>query len=220
LGGISLKKHFRYALSILAGVAVGIVISSALYVMTGFSLFGESNENPASYGEMDNAKLAELAFDTLELIRDGDYAALSRVAHPEYGVVFSPCATVSLPTNKCFSAEQIAAFGADSNVYVWGVYSVGGEPIEMTAGGYFSEFVFDRDYTAASVVGVNRVVRSGNALENITDVFPDVLFVDFHIPGDEKDNAEEPDWSSLRLGFEDFDGRLRLTVILHSERTV
>ena len=186
----------------------------------GFSVFGGEREKPLSYDKVNNAELTALAFDVLEKIRDGDYPALSRATHSAFGVVFSPCATVDLKKNLRFSAEQIAAFGADSKNYVWGVYSLSGEPIEMTPAEYFSEFVLDRDYTCAAVVGVNHVVRSGNALENITYVFPDVLFVDFHFPGSDKDTAEEPDWSSLRLGFEEDDGKLRLTVILHSERTV
>ena len=207
-------------IQILAGLIAGVLISSALYRATGFSLFGKARDVSLPYDKINNAALTALAFDILDDIKSGDYRALSRAVHPVYGVVFSPCSTITLSTNKCFSAEQIAAFGADSNVYIWGVYSVGGEPIEMTPAEYFAKFVFDRDYTNASVVGINHIVRSGNALENITDEFPGVLFVDFHFPCSDKNAADDPNWSSLRLGFEEHDGDLMLTVILHSDWTV
>ena len=150
-------------------------------------------------------------------IKDGDFAALSRFAHPDFGIVFSPHTTISLLTNRCFSAEQIAMFGTDTTVYVWGTHSCTGEPIDMTPVEYFAEYVYPMDYYAcASVIGVNRVVASGNALENTLDEFPNLLFVDFHIPGGERDAPDELDWSTLRLGFEEHDGRLWLTVILRS----
>ena len=159
------------------------------------------------------------AYGVLGHIKDGDYAALARHVHPDYGVVFSPHATVTLTTNRRFTANQVALFAADTAVYVWGVNN-GGEPIEMTPASYFAEFVFPRDYLNASVIGVDRIVRSGNALENITDEFPGIRFVDFHIPGDDKPPLEGLDWSSLRLGFEEHEGRLWLTVIIHSRWTV
>jgi len=203
----------------LIGVIFGIVISNVLYLTTDYVLFSKTKSQPAPAGETDNAKLTALAYTVLGHIDTGDYLALSRIAHPEFGVVFSPCATVSLTTNKCFQSEQIAAFGTDHTVYVWGVHEGAGEPIEMTPQNYFAEYYLAKGYTCASIIGVNRIVKSGNALENITEVFPDVSFVDFHIPG-EKGSAEDLNWKSLRLGFEEYDGKLWLTVILNSKWTV
>jgi len=215
-----LKKPFSRVLLVLIGGIAGIVISGAVFSATGFSVFGHIREKPPSSDDVDNAALTALAFSVLELIRDGDFVALSRIAHPEFGVVFSPSPTVALSTDRRFSVEQIAALGGDNNVYVWGICNGSGEPIDMTPYEYFSEFVLAKDYSDAPIVGINRVVKSGNALENITDVFPDVQFIEFHMPGGGKDTADELGWSSLRLGFEKYDGRLWLTLILHSKWTV
>ena len=206
-------------LPILAGLIAGIVISGAVFWVTGFSLFGNIHSKPLPHNNASNEELIALAFDIIEDIKAGDYEALSGYVHPEYGVVFSPSSTINLSANKCFRADQIASFSTDSNVYVWGVYSSGGEPIEMTPNDYINKFVFGKDYTTASVIGVNHVVRSGNALENMKEIFPDARFVDFHITGGERYTADDPDWSSLRLGFEEYDGALMLTLILHSEWT-
>ena len=214
-----MKKLLPRFFPILAGLIAGIVISSVLFWATGLSFFGMSREKTLSADDVNNAKLTALAYEVLDHIKGGDYRELSRTVHPARGVVFSPCATVTLLANKCFRADQIAEFGTDSNVYVWGVYSASGEPIEMTPSDYFSKLIFDQDYTAAPVIGVNHVIRSGNALENITEVLPDVMFVDFYFPGGEKYAVEDPDWRSLRLGFEEYEGILYLAVILHSEWT-
>ena len=215
-----LKKLLPRALLLLSGLIVGIIAATALFVFTGFSFFDRFSKEAPPSGDMSNTELTTLAFSVLEYIKSGDYYALSNIAHPEFGVVFSPHATVTPSTNRCFRADQIAAFGDDTNVYVWGILSGSGEPIEMTPVDYFYKFVFDKDYTAAPVVGINHIVRSGNALENITEVFPNVKFVDFHIAGGDMDPTDDFAWSSLRLGFEEYDGRLRLTVVIHSMWTV
>jgi len=191
-----------------------------LFVLTGRPPLSNGVDRPASAVGIKNAELTTLAYEVLGYINDGNYYELSRIAHPEFGIVFSPSATVTLATNKRFRAEQIAAFGSDNAVCVWGIHEGSGEPIEMTPGNYFAEYILARDYISASIIGVNHVVKSGNALENITEVFPDVQFVDFHIPGAEKGSAEDFGWTSLRLGFEEHGGRLWLTLILNSKWTV
>ena len=207
-------------LLILSGFFAGVIIASVVYSATGFSLFGRADEKPSASVDSSNAELTALAYGVLEYIRDGDYQALSRVAHPDFGVVFSPYATVSLSTNRRFSAVQIAGFENDTNVYVWGVQDGSGEPIELTPAGYIDEYVYYKDFCSASLIGVNRIVKSGNALENITDEFPGVKFVDFHIPGGEKDSPDELAWGSLRLGFEEYNGALWLTVVINSRWTI
>jgi hypothetical protein len=216
----SMKKPIPRVLCILLGVIFGVVTTTAIFAAIGVPIFGGSAKERPSSGKVDKAELTALAYSVLASIKDGDYLALSRAAHPEFGVVFSPYATISLSTNRCFQANQIAAFGSDANLYVWGINNGSGEPIEVTPAEYFSRFVFDRDYTAAPIIGVNRIVRRGNALENITEVFPGVLFVDFHIPGGDRDSADELNWSSLRLGFEEHEGKLHLVLILRSIWTV
>ena len=164
----------------------------------------------------DNAALVEVSYDILKCIKDSDYAALSRITHPVSGLLFSPYATILETGAKTFTPAQVSAFAADKTEYVWGVYDGSAEPINLTPRDYFAEFVFDCDFTRAGVVGVNRTVRTGNALENLTEIRPGVRYIEFHIP----DDGDATNWRSLRLGFEEHNGFLMLTVILHSENTV
>jgi len=214
-----LKKVLLIVITALVGVIVGAIISGVLYSTTGILLFGIERARPASIANLSNARLTATAYNVLEHITNSDFQALSTFVHPDEGVVFSPHATVNLAANKRFQASEVAAFRTDSNVYVWGVYNGSAEPIEMTPIDYFSEFVFGRDYISATVLGVNYIVRSGNALENIVEEFPNVQFVDFHLPGNGRDPTNEANWSSIRLGFEEYDDVLWLTVVLRSQWT-
>jgi len=203
---------------ILCGMSAGILIASVIYALTGFMFFGGAQIHTVSAEDPDNAEMTMLAYNILGFISDNDFASLSNVVHPDDGVVFSPYATINLDTNQRFSVDEVAAMDTDSHIYMWGVLNGSGEPIMMTPAEYFEKFVPASDYLNASVIGVDRVVRSGNALENMVDVFPNVRFVDFHIS--EGDSAEELDWSSLRLGFEEHEGVLMLIAIVYSTWSV
>jgi hypothetical protein len=220
----TLRKMLRRALPAVAGLVLGAAALLAAMYLTGGRFLADMPgfvwaPTPGDAEQIHNSELIEKAYAVLDDIKNGDYGALARSVHPEYGVIFSPYATISLSSNKCFTSNQVADFETDANAYVWGVYDGSGDPIEMTPAEYFARFVYNKDFSRAPAIGVNYVVRSGNALENITEVFPDVRFVEFHSPGDDK-NPDSHSWNSLRLGFEEYAGALRLTVILHSEWTV
>jgi len=203
---------------ILCGMSAGILIASVIYALTGFMFFGGAQRQTAVSEDPENAELTMLAYTVLEYIKEDDFVSLSRTVHPIYGVVLSPYATINLSTNQRFSVDEVTTLNTNTHIYMWGVFNGSGEPITLTPSEYFKKFVPAAEHINAPVIGINRIIRSGNALENMIDVFPNVKFVDFHIPGG--DSAEEFAWSSLRLGFEEYEGHLRLIVILFNTWTV
>lgn len=219
-----LKNVVRGFLFVIVGFVIGIAATLAVCYFTDgsllerFGIYGRSI-TPDIGARATSAELTAYAFEIAGYIKEGDYNRLSEVVHPEYGVVFSPYATISLSSNKVFTATQVKGFAGDTNKYVWGKYDGSGNPIELTPTDYFKNFVFDKDYTHATRIGVDSIVNTGNSLENIKEVFPTARFVDFHIPGTDPEFGGL-DWSSLRLGFEEYNGQLRLTLILHSEWTI
>ena len=164
-----------------------------------------------------NSELVASAYKIVGYIKNGEYEKLGKISHPESGVLFSPYATISMQTARVFTPSQIKSLARDKQSYVWGVYNGTGEPIDATPSAYLARFVFDRDFTRARLVGANYVVRSGNSLENISEVFPDMQYVDFHVPSS---NADDLSWTSLRLGFTEYRDCLMLSLILHSEHTI
>jgi hypothetical protein len=222
-----LKRTVKHTI---IAAAVGALFGAAL-VFTLFAvsrgrffegLFGLRFEPTLRAGDLaadaSDAEHTAASYEILEYIKDEDYGALSAVAHPELGVVFAPYAMFEFASSKGFTPLEIAGFRTDATAYIWGVYDGTGEPIELTPAEYFKRFVFDRDFTRAQELGVNYVVKSGNAKESLVTDFPQVRFIEFHIPEDSK--SIEGGWSSLRLGFEEYKGSLMLTMLVHSEWTV
>jgi hypothetical protein len=220
-----LKKFFTYMLFVIIGFIVGIAAALAAFYVQGDVIFKNILGNHTKINTVSisadaaSAELTAYSFEILEYIKADNYDALSQVVHPEYGVVFSPYATINLTSNKCFTASQVAGFSKDQNQYVWGKYDGKGDPIELTPVEYFKAFVFDKDFTLASEIGVDTIIKSGNSLENIKEIFPDARFVDFHFPGTDQDSGGL-DWRSVRLCFEEYKGELKLTAIIHSEWTI
>ena len=168
--------------------------------------------------DVSNRELTEYAKDIMRCIVSGDYASLGAVSHPEYGVVFSPYATIDLNANRRFTASQVAELGRDTQEYIWGIYSGTADPIRLTPTEYFKRFVWDADYLQADKIRINRITAKGNALENIDEVFPDARYADFYIAP--TNGSDGTDWHSLRLVFEDWEGKLMLSAVVHSEYTI
>ena len=201
---------------------LGIVLGVGGCLLAGFLSEGSLSRNTPepvvveSTG-MKNEELAKLAIAVADRIAAADFQGLSDYVHPVYGLVFAPYPTVNLGSNQCFTPQRVAITGRDSSVYIWGMKYGTDEPIQMTAAQYFAEYVYDRDYAHAPVMGFNTVLRSGNALENVAATFPDGQFVDLYFP---PTSAEASDWRILRMVFEDYEGEMKLSALIHSEYTV
>lgn len=172
----------------------------------------------ASLDPSSNTPLLRRACDVLEALKSEDYPALSRLIHPERGVAFTPYSTVEPDSDLCFRPDQIAKLAENKETYVWGKQAGLGAPIDLTMADYFAKYVFSADYTQAPEVGVDTVLKAGNALENVFDAYPAARFVDFHFPGlDPK--SEGYDWCSLKLVFEARESEWMLVGIIHSQWT-
>ena len=207
---VVMKKLLK---TIIAVLAVVIIVAAGLLIKSALTSDKDAPSIMAIEADASDRELIEYTKEILKAVGNRDYAALSAVAHTEYGVVFSPYATVNLGTNCCFTPSQIAAFGADTTKYIWGVYDGVGDPIEMTPAEYFDTFVFNADFTKCDDFAVDEFLRTGNSLENITEVFPGCRFVDCYMPDGEN-------WQSLRLVFEEDEGKLMLSAVVHSENTM
>ena len=213
-----MKKQLANLGLLLLGIVLGVGGCLLVSFLSGGSLSRRSAPEPVSVVSTDlkHDELAKLATAVAERIAAGDYEGLSEYVHPVYGLIFAPYSTVNLGSNQCFTPQRVAITGKDSSVYVWGVKYGSDEPIQLTAAQYFSEYVYDRDYARAPVMGFNTVLRAGNALENVAAAFPDGQFVDLYFP---PTSAEANDWRILRMVFEDYEGEMKLSAFIHSEYT-
>ena len=213
-----MKRQLANLGILLLGIALGVGGCLLVSFLSGGGANRRSAPEPVSVVSTDlkNDELAKLASAVAECIANRDYEGLSSYVHPVYGLVFAPYSTLNLGSNQCFTPQRVAITGRDSSVYIWGVKYGSDEPIQMTAAQYFAEYVYDRDYAHAPVMGFNTVLRSGNALENVAATFPDGQFVDLYFPATSK---EANDWRILRMVFEDCEGEMKLSALIHSEYT-
>lgn len=162
--------------------------------------------------------LLSRSVEVAQYIRDENWSALAGAVHPEKGVTFTPYSSVEAD-DPCFTPEEVAAFGSDTKNYLWGYADGSGAPLTLTPADYFQRYVFNADYTQAPFLAVNRVISSGNAVENVADAYPDASFVEFYYDGLDEVN-EGFDWCALKLVFEPYEGRLMLVGVIHSEWTI
>jgi len=167
----------------------------------------------------DNFPLLNTACAVLHALKEEDYGQVASFVHPEKGVTFTPYSTVNLEQDLTLSAAQIQGLEEDPRVYTWGFEDGRGNPIQMTISQYVDRYVFNQDYTQASEIGIDQIMISGNALENITTAYPGCRFVDFCIPSIDPVN-EGLDWCSLKLVFELGESGWLLVGVVHGEWTI
>lgn len=167
----------------------------------------------------DNRILLRAAFDVAAALKNQDYQTLSTFVHPTDGVIFTPYSTVDPKANLRFYPTQIANLGNDTSKYLWGISDGKGEALELTAAEYFARYVYNADYLQAPMLGVDQIIGSGNALENVSEVFPDSRFVEFYFPGITPE-YNGFDWCGLKLVFTEYKNEYKLSAIIHSEWTI
>lgn len=114
-----------------------------------------------------NLSLLNASYYVLHALKHQDYEALAQVIHPQRGVTCTPLSTVSPGSDRVLTPEQIRGLAGDPSVYTWGTSDERGAPVSMTMAQYFAQYVYDTDYTQAPLIGLDQVVISGNALENL-----------------------------------------------------
>ena len=161
-------------------------------------------------------EILELGDQCLELLKNKDWGALGSLVHREQGLTFSPYGYVE-DDAQCFGVGDVKALDYNEGSRVWGYYDGSGNPIEMTFEEYYDRFIFDKDFTQAPQVAVNKVVRT--TMQNNLYVFGNGCeYIDYHVPGggEMADHA----WASLRLVFGGYENELYLVAVVHDEWTI
>ena len=73
-------------------------------------------------------------------------------------------------------------------------------------------------HSNGAYLSINQFQGFGNSLNNLQDVYPDHNFVEFYYPG--TDEYGGMDWYSLRLVFDDYQGKPYLVAIINDQWTI
>lgn len=177
-----------------------------------------NTEGLARYYRSDE-ELLKAANAILQILSDKDYKALSDALNSVKGISFTPYSSVDPEHDKTLRPEELETLFESGEILTWGSWDGSGEPIELSLDAYWDRFVWNADYHNADQIGVNRLCRTGNATENLTEQYPNCEYIDYEIDSLSGEEAGT-DWTSLRLVFQKIDGVWYLVAIVHGEWTV
>jgi hypothetical protein len=152
-------------------------------------------------------------------LKNRDMETLSKIVHPDKGVRFSPYSYIDSTRDVVLKAKQVKSLFADTTKYFWGTSDGSGEEIRMTFIRYFKLFIYDHDFASAKQNAYQTIVGRGNMINNISEVYPNAIWVEYHFPGFEK-AYQGMDWRSLRLVFEKKEKTWYLVGIIHDQWTI
>ena len=147
-----------------------------------------------------------------------DYNLLIDLIHPDHCLGFSPYAYLS-ENHLIFCPEELNNLISSDEKYNWGKYDGTGNPILMTFPEYHQDFVYDSNYIKAEIIGFNVEVSSGNAINNIADVYPAGVMIEYYFSGFDPQYGGL-DWRSIRLVFIQDNLTWYLAAIIHGEWTI
>lgn len=166
----------------------------------------------------DSIKLFRLADSTFTLLQKLDLQNLALLVHPLKGLRFSPYGYIDTSDSKHFTIDALKT-AKPSDVYIWGDFDGSGDPIRFSIAHYFRQFVTNADYLKAPERSFNHFIGFGNSLNNLRQIYPGCVFVEYYFPGFDK-KYEGMDWTCLRLVFELHEGENRLVAIVHDQWTI
>ncbi len=154
--------------------------------------------------------------EIVQKIKDGRFSELAEDIHLEKGIRFSMYAYVSAE-DKVFSAEDYRKYVETPVRFTWGKTDGEGRDLVLNISEYLKTWVFKRDFSNA-IVTVNEFQGHGNSLNNLQEQYPEADFTENYIAGSEKYSGM--DWNSLRLVFEEFNGKFYLVAVINDQWTI
>lgn len=165
-----------------------------------------------------DSALLQQSHKILTIIKNKDYANLVNYFHPVVPVRFSPYGYIDTTADVQFKFQKfIALIGSQKKTY-WGNYDGSGDSILLSLEKYFDKFIYNADFLNAEKTSVNKMIGSGNSLNNLKIIYKDALFTESYFSGFDKKYGGM-DWSSLRLVYKKYNDHLFLIAIVHDQWT-
>jgi hypothetical protein len=163
-------------------------------------------------------ELISFGYTILTALQSYHYDWIEETVHPDQCLRFSPYSYLA-ESDKIFCPGELKEAVNSDKAFTWGKYDGTGESIQMSFQDYHQRFIFDSDFTKAPIVGFNTEISSGNAINNIPDIYPNGKMIEYHYPGFDPQYGGM-DWRSLRLVFISDQGKWYLAAIVHGEWTI
>jgi hypothetical protein len=165
----------------------------------------------------DSVEVTRLAAELMQLAANKNYPIIAGYVHPIQGVRFSPYPYIDTTEHKHFTADAFhlqTEENAKQKVF-WGTTDPLSEPIKRTVEGYFKEFGYDHDYLQKGKSAFDEALGGSNIIDNSGEVYPGSHFVEYYFGGDDPEN-EPFQWGSIRLVFQNHEGKYYLVAWIHN----
>ncbi|MEJ8305998.1 hypothetical protein [Saccharibacillus sacchari] len=215
---IGIFSSVMAAACLMGSSVMPIQVAAAMGSATRGQAASSVSTNEAAALKKEIVREANLA---LRALKDRDFETLADMAAPS-GIRFSPYAYIGVGADLVLTPQQIREGWDNRKPYIWGLYDGSGEVIRLDFRGYYDRFLNNLPYTAPDGVGYNRIVRSGNTISNLKEVYPNAQFVEFYVKGGRSGigNVGGMDWGSLRFVFEQKQGEWKLSGIISDRWTI
>lgn len=163
--------------------------------------------------------VGDTARQVIQAIGDGNWGGLAMYIHPEKGLRLSPYAYVDTDADQVIKARDFESLVQGGQTRVWGYHDGTGDPVRLSLARYLERYLRDHAYWQSRHVTFNHLRDTGNTADNIEEVYPHAITVEYYLDG--LDSAlYGTTWSSLRLVFERRCNRWYLVGIVHAAWTV
>ena len=162
--------------------------------------------------------LAQHGRIVLSALKAYRYDQLSEIIHPQLCLRFSPYSYLN-SSNLIFCGAELEAAATSEDQLLWGKFDGTGDPINLSFVDYHRKFIYDQDYFHSPIVGFNTEVSSGNSLNNIQEIYPGGMMIEYYYPGFDSQYGGM-DWRSIRLVFVQHDANWYLAAVIHGEWTI
>jgi len=163
-------------------------------------------------------ELVALGQQVLIALQANNYDQLVDLIHPDKCLRLSPYSNLD-DSNLVFCPEELGYLVSSEDNYTWGRYDGTGNPIVLDFPSYHQEFIYDADYLRPEMVGFNIEISSGNAINNIIDIYPNGVMIEYYFSGFDPQYGGM-DWRNLRLVFIQDNQTWFLAAIIHGEWTI
>jgi hypothetical protein len=175
----------------------------------------EEPKTSSSIGFDLSKSLEDVGLETTQMIKDKDMEQLSSYVHPSKGLTFTPNVFITPESDLVFTAAEVAGLPVDETLYKWGYYINSDFDIELNFNDYYDLYIYDKDYINAEKIGNNTVINTGDEIDNVVEVYPNAEFLEYMFIGTLKEVGS--DWRSLKLVFEESEGKRYLISIIHGQ---
>lgn len=167
----------------------------------------------------EDSVLKKLTKEIFLVLKNKEYKKFSGYFHPTEGCLFSPYAYIDTAFGPQLTTEKFNTLLLQHKKIVWGSYDGSGDDILLTVPQYLETFVYNADYLSPEKFSFNEIIGVGNSINNIKQVFPNLVFTESYFSGFNK-AFEGMDWTSLRLVFKKQDSTYYLRAVVHDAWTI